>query len=112
MLQTRAEVQDVYDSAVTGKLKKEHTQKTLRLIRNIQELGIKEQGLAIMAGPCNFCDVCGMPEGLPCPHEGLRFSCLSAYCIDAGHLARSCGMEISLTGNVVSFFSLYLFGQG
>lgn len=109
VLQTRAEVEDAYDSAVTGKLKKEHTRKTLRLIRRLQELGMEEPGLAIMAGPCNLCDVCRIQEGVPCPHEECRFSCLSAYCIDAGHLARSCGMEISWTGNVVSFFSLYLY---
>lgn len=111
VLKSQSEVEDIYDPAETGALKKEHTRRTLKMIGTLRDQGMEEQGLPIMAGPCNFCDVCKMPEGGQCPHEEYRFSCLSAYCIDVGHLARSCGMEISWNGDVVSFFSMYLFDK-
>ncbi len=111
VLQTRNQVEDMYDGAETGRLKKAHTKKTLQLIRLLKEQGMEGKGLAIMAGSCNLCESCKMPEGQPCPHEDMSFSCLSAYCIDAGHLAKSCGMDMSWTGNIVSFFSIYLFDE-
>lgn len=109
VLQSQVDVDDIYDASQTRGPKKAHTQMTLKLMRMLKEHGMTEKGMAIMAGPCNFCETCHMPEGTPCPFEELRFSCLSAYCIDAGHLAASCGMDMSWTGNIVSFFSIYLF---
>lgn len=109
VLQSQADVNDVYDVSQTKAPKKAHTMMTLKLIRMLKQHGMTEKGVAIMAGPCNFCDVCQMVNGAPCPFEDSSFSCLSAYCIDVGHLATSCRMDMSWTGNIVSFFSIYLF---
>lgn len=57
----------------------------------------------IMCGPCNLCDACNMPEGKPCVQEQNRFSCLSAYCIDAAKMAKHCNMDMQWNGDVVSF---------
>lgn len=109
VFQSCSQIADIFDEALTKPLKKRHTQMTLQTVRNCYSLDLPDSGLFIMAGPCNFCEICSLQEGLPCRHEELRFSCLSAYCIDVTSLAKQCGMEISWTGNDVSFFSLYCF---
>lgn len=109
VFQSRSHIDDAFDDVLTKPLKKRHTQMTLQTVKNCHSLGLPDNGLFIMAGPCNFCDVCKLQKGLPCCHEDLRFSCLSAYCIDVTELANSCGMDISWDGNTVSFFSLYCF---
>ncbi len=107
VLQTRWKDVDPMDGEEMKALKREHTGMTSRLVKRLRAEGL--EGRPIMAGPCNFCPACGLVEGKPCPHEELRFSCLSAYCIDATRLAESCGMEISWTGGEAAFFSIYLF---
>ena len=107
---SRTQVKDAFDSSETKKVKKMHTAMTLKVLKRYAQEGMQDGGLSIMAGPCNFCDTCRMQEGEACVHEDMRFSCLSAYCIDASALAKSCGIEISWDGNAVSFFSLYCFG--
>lgn len=109
VLQTRFKVSDLFDGAQIKPLKKRHTQMTLQIVKSGTIPGLPDQGLFIMAGPCNFCDICKLQDGAPCAHEELRFSCLSAYCIDVTKLAETCHMEISWDGNIVSFFSLYCF---
>jgi len=111
VLQTQVTAKDIYDPAETKTYKMQHTAKTRKLMRSLEEKGFVEKGLPIMAGPCNLCTSCNMPQGTPCPHGEEQFSCLSAYCIDVGKLAESCQMEISWRGNVVYFFSMYLFDE-
>lgn len=111
VFQSKTPVEDVLDNSVTKKIKKKHTQMTMKTMEALREHGLIMDGMPIMAGPCNLCDTCGMPEGKPCIHEQKRFSCLSAYCVDAVALAQTCGMEMKWNGDVVSFFSLYLFDR-
>lgn len=111
VLQTQVEVKDIYDPAETKGHKMAHTAKSRKLMQRLKEAGLVEKGLPIMAGPCNLCASCQMPKGGACPHGEEQFSCLSAYCIDVGKLAESCRMEIAWTGNVVYFFSIYLFEE-
>lgn len=108
VLQSKRTMKNVFDPVETKRLKKEHTALTLRLIQILEEEGLGG-GHPIMAGPCNLCETCHMAQGRPCPHERQQFSCLSAYCIDAGRMAQKCGMEMSWSGDMVSFFSVYLF---
>ena len=111
VFQSRTPVENALDDSVTKKIKKKHTQMTLKVMGSLGENGFPMDGMPIMAGPCNLCEKCEMPEGKPCIHEEKRFSCLSAYCIDAVALAQTCGMEMQWSGKLVSFFSLYLFDR-
>ena len=111
VLQTQVEAHNIYDDAETKEYKKQHTAKIRRLMRTLREKGLIEAGMPIMAGPCNLCPTCKMVEGQPCPHGEEQFSCLSAYCIDVGRLAASCQMKLAWTGNIVYFFSIYLFEE-
>lgn len=108
VLKTAYDAEDAMDGSVMNPLKKKHTHMTSSLIQKLQELDRKEY-LGIMAGPCSFCVSCKMPEGKPCPCEDMRFSCLSAYCIDVTKLAEICEMELSWDMHSASFFSIYLF---
>ena len=107
VFQSDTPVEDIYDDNETKVIKKKHTKMTLEVMEKYGEEGIA--GEAVMAGPCNFCEECKMEGGEPCINEKMRFSCLSAYCIDAGQMASTCGMDMVWGGDTVSFFSLFLF---
>lgn len=111
VFQSRTQVDNIYDGAETKKIKKQHTKMTLRTVEKLKEAGLDPNGFHIMCGPCNFCEECGMPKGEACVREMERFSCLSAYCIDAGKMAKHCGMDMQWDGDVVSFFSLYVYDR-
>lgn len=97
------------DEAQTKPLKKAHNQRCLKLLNQFRSEGLVDKTLAIMAGPCSFCDTCKMPSGEECPFPDKRYSCLSAYCIDVGDLAESAGLPISWDPGQAAFFSLILF---
>ena len=109
VFQSRTPVKDIFDDEETKAIKKIHTKKTLQAVEALKKEGLQEGGTFIMCGPCNFCDICKMAEGEACVKENMRFSCLSAYCIDAMKMAEHCQMDMEWNGSVVSFFSLYLF---
>lgn len=109
VFQSVTPVKDIFDDGETKAIKKKHTKMTLEAIEKYRAEGIA--GEPIMAGPCSFCETCRMQEGEPCVNEKMRFSCLSAYCIDAGQMAQACGMDMMWGGDSVSFFSLYLLAQ-
>ena len=100
---------DAYNEAESKLLKKDHTQRTQMLIKQLKERElVPEKGLRILAGPCSLCPTCKILEQQPCPMEEVRGSCLSAYCINVTALAETAGIPISWEGDQVSFFSLYL----
>lgn len=109
VFQSRTPVQNIFDDAETKIIKKMHTNKTLHAVEELKKQGLPDKGMFIMCGPCNFCEECKAKEKEPCVNETMRFSCLSAYCIDAGKMARHCKMNMEWNGDVVSFFSLYVF---
>lgn len=109
VLKSDHQVENAMDDKETKPLKKVHNTLTRELTGRLKEEKLIEDGLSIMAGPCNFCTTCRMPSGEPCPFETKRFSCLSAYCIDVAHLAKSAEMKLTWDFDKVSFFSMYLF---
>ncbi len=111
VFQSKTPVKDAFDDAEMKKLKRKHTQMTLQAMKELKTDGMDMDGFPIMCGPCNFCEECMMPSGKPCVKESMRFSCLSAYCIDVGKLAESCNMEIQWSGNEVYYFSIYVFDK-
>lgn len=110
IMQSKTEVDNAFDEEITKALKKKHTAMTLKAIKKIQEK-YEIKGIPIMAGPCNYCSVCEIQNQRECPREELRFSCLSAYCIDVNCLAKDSNIDISWNGKEVSLFSIYLMGR-
>lgn len=111
VFQSQGQVKDIFDGEETKKLKQAHSRMTRQLLRRLSEAGVEMDGFPIMCGPCGYCKTCGKVTGEACMQEEMRASCLSAYCIDASSMAAKCGMDIQWTGDVVSFFSLYVFGR-
>lgn len=111
VFQSRTSVEDIFDDSETKKLKKMHTNMTLRAMENLKNAGLQMDGFPVMCGPCNYCNTCRIQEQKPCNHEKMCFSCLSAYCVDAAQMAKYCEMEMQWNGDVVSFFSLYVFDR-
>ena len=111
VFQSRTPVEDIFDDGETKQIKKVHTGLTLQVVRELQKKGLDPVGSYVMCGPCNYCDSCKMSQGIPCVSEKNQFSCLSAYCIDACKMAKTCEMDMQWNGDVVSFFSLYLFDK-
>jgi predicted metal-binding protein len=111
VFQTKFQVSDAMDPAQTKPLKKSHIQKTRYAMNQMKEAGMDMDGFAIMCGPCNFCSTCALQEGRPCAFEEQRFSCLSAYCINATELAATCKMELEWSDKQASFLSLYVYDR-
>lgn len=111
VFQSRTLVDDIFDDREMKKIKKKHTQMTLKAMSSLKDVGLQMDGFPVMCGPCNYCDECMLGKEEPCIKEELRFSCLSAYCIDAQKMANRCDMEIQWNGDVASFFSVYIFNK-
>lgn len=106
VFQSLTDVTDVYNEKETKAVKRLHLKKTNGAIQILNSKGV--YGHPIMAGPCSQCDVCYQIENKPCPHANTRFSCLSAYCIDASKLADLCNMDYWCGERKVSLFSMFL----
>lgn len=104
------EVKNALDAGETTPLKKRHSQKSRRLISQLEAEGkLPEGGLMILAGPCSFCSRCTLPEGKPCAYPKEQASCLSAYSINVMKLTETAGFELSWDLSQVTFVALYLF---
>lgn len=70
-----------------------HNTGMLRLAEKLQKAGYR----TLVAGSscCSLCTPCAMTTNGPCAHPELRFSCLSAYCVDVAELAKRCGMAFA-----------------
>ncbi len=111
VFQSRTPVENIFDESETKKVKKKHTQMTLKAMNFLKDAGLQMDGFPVMCGPCNYCEECMSKKDKPCIKEEMRFSCLSAYCIDAQKMAKRCDMEIQWNGDIVSFFSIYIFDK-
>ena len=47
-----------------------------------------------------------MKNGESCIYPDLRFSCMSAYCVDVAELCRRCGMDFRWDTKKLSVYSM------
>lgn len=109
VFQSQSVVKNLYDNAEVAQVKKAHVKRMRDLLPILKESGLPKKGLSIMCGPCTLCKTCAILENKPCVNPEGQASCVSAYCIDASKMAKSCNMNIEWNGDTVSFFSLYVF---
>lgn len=81
-----------------------HNNAMLRLNETLKAAGYA--GICAGGSCCSLCDPCKMTAGEPCLHPELRFSCMSAYCVNVAELAKRCGMEF-----VWDTTRLYVYGM-
>lgn len=84
--------------------KSTHNNAMLQLNEVLQKEGY--HGLCAGGSCCSLCEPCHMVSGKPCAFPELRFSCMSAYCVDVAQLAKRCGMEF-----VWDTQMLYIYGM-
>lgn len=106
VLQTVNPVEDWSDPEQVKSVKTRHNRISRNLIERMETEGLG--GLSMLAGPCTYCSPCAIVEGAPCRFPGKRSSCLSAYCVVAEDLMKTCGLSYWCGKNVIGYISLYL----
>ncbi len=104
VLQTMWDIEDPMEESQTKPAKAKHNAMTRELIDKASV-----PGLMVGAGGCSLCSPCAIVEGKPCQFPGLRYSCMSAYCVFVKEMAEHCGMEYDCGPGVVAFFSMFCF---
>lgn len=89
VMKTVWKVEDFQDNQAFTEMKSQHNMITKELVDEAKGQGI--EGLTVTVGPTK------------------SSSCISAYCIDVGELAKSCEMECFCGDNRVAFFSMLLY---
>lgn len=99
VLKTTWPIESYADTAAITHGKQTHNHRMLRLNEALC-------GLCVGGSCCCLCTPCRMKTGGPCLYPELRFSCMSAYCVDVAALAEKCGIEFSWDTKCLSVFSM------
>ncbi len=102
VMQTMWDIEDPLDNEQIKPAKTEHNRLTRRLIEKAAEPGLM---IGASGSPC------AITEGAPCRFPGLRYSCMSAYCIFVKDMADRCGMDYECAPGITTFFSMYCFDE-
>ena len=109
VLMTQWPIDGYQDTAAIRNGKRSHNRAMLRLNA---ELGKRNDAGRCAGGSCcDLCDPCERRSGRPCPHPDLRFSCMSAYCVNVAELAEKCGLEFAWDRKKLYVFSMILLGM-
>ena len=104
VLKSEWPIESYQDTETITKGKDAHNVMMLRLNKVLQTAGY--QSLVVGGSCCSLCKPCRMASGEPCFQPGLRFSCMSAYCVDVAELAKRCGMEFDWDTKKLSTYGM------
>lgn len=104
VVQTKKESVDLTDKASIAAIREAHNASILQLMKQFKELGYA--GFCAGYSGCSLCKPCKRTQNLPCTFPEKRISCMSAYCVDVGALAKECDLEFAWEPD-----KLYLFGM-
>ncbi len=107
VLQTMWPLDELRDAVGVRRAKGAHNAASVRLRKRLQAAGV--DGFLVGASNCTLCDPCAITEGKPCPHEEMRFSCMSAYCIYVRKLAERCGLAYDVQDGKLPLFGMYVY---
>lgn len=107
VLQSVWKIQCIEDELIVRNARFRHNAMSIEVLGRLQEM--KYNGFLIGASYCMLCGDCKLMKNQLCPHEDIRYSCLSAYCICAKGLAEMCDMQYEIKDCNVSFFGLYVY---
>lgn len=105
---TFSEVPDIADLEQTLTFRAGHEEITRQVCDIFEGQGLKV--MALSTESCAVCETCAYPEG-PCRHPDKMFPCVESYGILVTDLAERHEIEFMYGGNVVTWFSLVLFGE-
>ena len=92
------------DNAAVRGAQVKHNNDMLTLVKELKNGGFAP--LMAGASDCTLCEKCLRNEGIACPHEQERFSCMSAYCIDVAALAQTCKIDYAYNEGELSLFGM------
>ena len=104
VLSSQWEIQGPGDSQGIQQSRQAHNAGILRLLDTFRQEGL--EGFAAGYSGCQLCSPCKRTQNQPCPFPQRRMSCMSAYCVDVGELARRCSLDFAWSEQ-----RLYLFGM-
>ena len=107
VLQTIWEISDYTDKKAIKHAKGSHNAAAIRLMKQLRAQG--KDGFLVGASGCALCSPCALKNGQPCTYPDLRYSCMSAYCVDAQEMAHAVGMICWGTDDKIRYFSQILF---
>ena len=79
----------------------------LQLMEQFHGMGM--DGFCLGYGGCPLCNPCKQAEGEPCVFPEKKISCMSAYCIDVGKLAKKCDLPFAWSNEKLHLFGLIAF---
>ena len=101
-------LEDSYDyGGMTDGLRK-HNEMTLAAARRACAEYGRDNMLALAAGGCFLCEVCGAVYNTPCPRREDALSSMEAYCINVSRIEDVTGMKYINGENTVTYFSCLL----
>lgn len=105
---TIAEVSDIADMKETLATRMDHEEIT----RHIRDLFLEQcQAVQVLSTEsCAICDTCAYPDA-PCRCPDRMFPCIESYGILVTDLAEKHGITFMNGANVVTWFSLILYGE-
>ena len=107
VLQTVWEIGSYENKRAVADARKAHNAAILRFADALDKAGLC--GFCLGYGGCPLCEPCRRVENKPCAHPERKISCLSAYCIDVGKLANSCGLEFAWRPEKLFLFGMFVF---
>ena len=107
VLQTVWEIGSYENKQAVVDAKKAHNAAILRFTEALRRANY--QGFCLGYGGCPLCDPCKRVANEPCAHPDKRISCMSAYCIDVGKLAKGCGLDFAWIPEKLFLFGMFLF---
>ena len=107
VLQTKWDITDYRDMPAIKAAKQSHNQAMLRVIARLKQEGIR--GKMAGASCCTLCERCAILDSEPCRDPERQFSCMSAYCIDAGELAKRCNLPFAWNPQRLHLFGMIMF---
>ena len=107
LITSLSEVTDIADMAQTLSTREEHEE----LTRQVRDL-FRAQGIepfVLSTESCAICARCAYPDG-PCRFPEKMFPCVESQGILVTDLAEQFGIDFQAGGNLVTWFSLLLYG--
>lgn len=109
VIQTLWDINGYDDTETILHAKKTHNAASLRLIDKIRKSGYS--GFCSGYNGCSLCNPCNRVKNLPCAHPELKISCMSAYCVNVGELAKRCGLTFAWSDRRLHLFGMVAFHE-
>ena len=107
VFQSQFVIHNLKDETSIKQIQKWHNSTMLKVLNSLSN----NDGFIIGSSHCTLCNNCNKKQNKNCKYSKLKFSCMSAYCINVKELADVCGMDYEYKNNVLSLFGMYVYNK-